>query len=294
MSTRELTGIVTPIGTSRVRSVERFRRRARISLGRAVLIMAAGLYVTLVLLVPLAALMWEAIQAGIPAIAQELATDGALQGLRRSALLVAIAVAVNGTFGMFGGIVLARHRFIGRKVLDSLVDLTLALSPVVIGLAFLLVVGRGGWLYPLLEAADVSIAFSFPGLVIATLFVTLPFTVREVVIVLEDLGTEEEEVAATLGASAWQTFWHITLPNVRRGLTLGLTLTAARALGEFGAVLVLGGAIAGRTDTATTFIYAMSEERRDAAVFGMALILSLSSLLLLILIEYTKSRRMRR
>lgn len=258
------------------------------------LIMAAGLYVTLVLLVPLAALMWEAIQAGIPAIAQELATDGALQGLRRSALLVAIAVAVNGTFGMFGGIVLARHRFIGRKVLDSLVDLTLALSPVVIGLAFLLVVGRGGWLYPLLEAADVSIAFSFPGLVIATLFVTLPFTVREVVIVLEELGTEEEEVAATLGASAWQTFWHITLPNVRRGLTLGLTLTAARALGEFGAVLVLGGAIAGRTDTATTFIYAMSEERRDAAVFGMALILSLSSLLLLILIEYTKSRRMRR
>lgn len=308
MSTRELAsaGIVTPIGAAGRTSAEGatgerqgqrtipYRARSRVSLGRVLLILAAALYVGLVLLVPLATLVWEAIRAGLPAIAQELATDGAWQGLRRSLLLVAIAVAVNGTFGVFAAIVLARHRFVGRKALDSLVDLTLALSPIVIGLAFMLVVGRGGWLHPLFDALDFSVAFAFPGLIVATLFVTLPFTVREVVIVLEELGTEEEEVAATLGASPWQAFWHITLPNIRRALTLGLTLTAARALGEFGAVLVLGGAIAGRTDTATTFIYAMSEERRDAAVFGMALILSMSSLVLLIALEYAKSRRKQR
>jgi sulfate transport system permease protein len=262
----------------------------KLELGPILLVGTVLLYLGAVLVVPLAALVVESVRAGLGEISAALATPGAWGSLRRSLALVGIAVVVNGAFGVAAAIVFTRHRFVGRQALDATVDLTLALSPVVIGLAFLLVLGRGGWLHPVLAAVDVPFAFAFGGLVVATLFVTLPFTVREVAYVLEELGTEEEQVAATLGASPWQTFVRVTLPNVRPALTIGLTLTAARALGEFGAVLVLGGAIAGRTDTATTFIYAMTEERHEAAAFGMALLLAISSLILLVTLEYLKKR----
>ena len=248
---------------------------------RILLIAAVLLYLGAVLLLPLGALAWRAVAAGPLEILKSLATEGALAGLGRSVLLAAIAVVLNGVFGVAGAIVLVRHRFVGRKLLDALVDLTLAVSPVMTGLALLLVFGRGGLAQPVLDVVGLKVAFAFPGLVLATVFVTLPFTLREVSYVLEEVGTDDEEAAATLGASPWQTFWRVTLPNVRHGLQLGVTLTAARALGEFGAVLVVGGAISGTTQTATTFIYHAGEERQDAAAYGMALVLAALSLGLL-------------
>lgn len=259
--------------------------------GRRVLIGIVCAYLGLVLLLPLGALVGKAFDAGPRLILSELARNEAMHALRQSVLLAAIAVVCNGIFGVAGALVLVRQRFIGRAALDALVDLSLAVSPVMTGLAFLLVFGRNGWLSPVLDAMDLRVAFAFPGLVLCTLFVTLPFTLREVSYVLEELGTDDEQAAATLGATGWQTFWRVTLPNIQHGLTLGVTLTAARALGEFGAVLVVGGAISGRTHTATTFIFAATDERRDAAAFGMAMVLGMCSLLLLVLLERFKQKR---
>jgi sulfate transport system permease protein len=244
-----------------------------------------------VLLLPLGALVEKGVEAGAPEIIRGLAQPEALSGLWTSVALVGLVVVVNSVFGVAGAVVLVRHRFRGRRLLDALVDLPLAISPVMIGLAFLLIVGRGGWLAPVLERAGIQVAFAFPGMLIATLFVTLPFTLREVSYVLQELGTTDEEVAATLGASSRQTFWRVTFPNIRHGLALGVTLTTARALGEFGAVLVLGGAIAGKTHTATTFIYAAIEERQEAAAYGMALLLAGASVVLLLILERFRRRK---
>lgn len=256
------------------------------------LVLAAVLiYLGLILVAPIAALALRAWAAGPTALASALTTSGAGFALRQSLVLVAIALVLNGVMGVAAALVLVRQRFFGRRFFDALVDLPLALSPVMVGLAFLLVFGRGGWLEPLLTASGVRVAFAFPGLVLATLLVTLPFTVREVGYVLEELGTSDEEAAITLGASPWQTFWSVTLPNIRHGLGFGLTLTAARALGEFGAVLVIGGAISGRTQTATTFIYDSLEERQTAAGYGMAVLLAAASMLLLFLLQQVKHRK---
>lgn len=264
-------------------TVARKRRAGRImaTAGRVLLFGSVAAYLLLVLALPLAALARRVLALGIPAVLEALSDPEPLAALGRSLLLVALALLINGVFGVLGAIVLVRHRFPGRGVLDLLVDLPLAVSPVVAGLAFLLVFGRGGWLASVLEPAGIRIAFAFPGLLIATVFVTLPFVVREVGYVLAELGTDEEEAARTLGASRWQTFVRVTLPNIAGGAGYGLTLTAARALGEFGAVLVLGGAIVGSTETATTFIYGAVEERHEAAAYGMAALLAAASMLVL-------------
>ncbi len=257
----------------------------------AVLLAVTVGYLVLVLVVPLGALLVRAIAAGGTALVESLQTPAAVHGLQMSLLLAAIAVVVNGVVGVAGALVLVRHRFVGRRVLDALVELPLAISPVAIGLSFLLVFGRNGWLEPALLALGLKVTFAFPGMVFATLFVTLPFTLREVAYVLDELGTSEEEAAETLGASRAQTFWRVTLPNLRHALGYGVLLTAARALGEFGAVLVVGGDISESTRTATTFIYASVEERNEAGAYGMALVLAATSAALLLGIEWTRKRR---
>ncbi|MFO0606945.1 MAG: sulfate ABC transporter permease subunit [Polyangiales bacterium] len=262
-----------------------------LSRGGAALVGLVVAYLGLVLVVPLIALVQRAIAAGWGPLVEALRSPAATHGLAMSLTLAAIAVVVNGVAGVAGALVLVRHRFAGRRALDALVELPLAISPVAIGLAFLLVFGRNGWLEPALLAADVKVTFAFPGMVLATLFVTLPFTLREVAYVLEELGTAEEEAAATLGASRAQIFWRVTLPNLRHALGYGVLLTAARALGEFGAVLVVGGDISESTRTATTFIYASVEERNEAGAYGMALVLAAVSALLLLGIEWTRKRR---
>jgi sulfate transport system permease protein len=267
--------------------------RRRVPLGTVLLFAAVLGYLALVLVGPLAALAVRALETGPGPVIRAVTSPEALSGLWHSLIIVVITLVVNGTLGIAGAIVLVRHRFIGRRALDLLVDLPLAVSPVMVGLAFLLVFGRGGWLHPLVDALGTQVAFAFPGVLLVTLFVTLPYTLREVAYVLEELGTAEEEVAATLGASPWQTFWRVTLPNVSHAARLGLTLTGARALGEFGAAVVVGGAISGRTQTATTFIYAALEERNPAGGFGMALLLALLSLGLLVLLRRLKTREER-
>lgn len=261
------------------------------SVGRRALVAGVLLYLAVVLVGPTVALVLQTHAVGFSAALAAVTSPMALDALEMSLLLVAIALVVNTVVGTVGAIALVRHRFFGRGVVSALFDLPLAVSPVMIGLAFVLLLGRDGALSPLLETLGLKVVFSFPGLVIATLFVTLPYTVREVAYVLEEIGTSEEEAAITLGASAWQTFWRVTLPNIRIALGYGLLMTAARTLGEFGAILVLGGSISGHTQTATTFIHDAIEERQIAGAYGMALVLAVLSVALLLSLEWAKVRR---
>jgi sulfate transport system permease protein len=264
------------------------RRAGRWGRGTIVLFGGVVVYLAVLLLLPIAALVVQVVKTGWSSLFQQLLAGDALRALEMSLILAVIAAVVNGAFGIAAGIVFTRHRFVGRRVLDALSDMPLSVSPVMVGLAFLLIFGRGGWFTPILDLLHFKITFAFPGLVIATLFVTLPFTLREVSYVLLELGEEEEEAAAILGASPWQIFFRVTLPNIKNALAYGVTLTIARALGEFGAVLIIGGAISGRTQTGTTFINVAMEERRDAAAYGMALVLAVASVLLLLVLEALK------
>ena len=266
----------------------RGRRGGRWSRGTIILFTGVVVYLALLLLLPLGALVAQVVETGLGSLFRELLAFDAVRALELSLILAVIAAVVNGIFGVAAGIVFVRHRFFGRKLLDALSDMPLSVSPVMVGLAFILIFGRGGWFAPLLDIVHLKVTFAFAGLVIATLFVTLPFTLREVSYVLLELGTEEEEAAAILGASPWQIFFRVTLPNIKNALAYGVTLTIARALGEFGAVLILGGAISGKTQTGTTFINTAMEERRDGAAYGMALVLAVASVLLLLVLEALK------
>ncbi len=254
------------------------RRRPR---GAAAFVFAGvAIWLAVLLVLPLGALVFTVIGSAREVLV-ELTTREALDALALSLGAAVVSIIGNGVFGVAGALVIVRQRFVGRGLLDAAVDVPLALSPVITGLGFLLVFGRSGVLHPLFDALGLTVAFAWPSVILATLFVTLPFTLREVALVLEEIGDTEEQAAATLGASAWQTFWRVTFPNIRNGLVIGTTLTTARALGEFGAVLVVGGSIAGRTETATTFIHAAIEQRHEAAAYGMALLLAAAAIALL-------------
>jgi len=255
------------------------------------LIATLYLYLGGVLIAPLAALVVALYDAAGAGVASLLLEPDALHALGITFSLVAIAAAVNAVVGAVGAIAITRHRFPGRHVIDALADLPLAVSPVMIGLAFLFLFGRDGLLAPALEVFGVKVVFAYPGLVLATLFVTLPYTLREVIYLLEQTGTSEEEAAVTLGASPLRVFWHVTLPNIRPALGYGLLMAVARTFGEFGAVLVLGGSISGKTQTATTFIHDTIEERMPAAAYTMAAVLAGISVALLLLLEHIKKKR---
>lgn len=265
--------------------------RPRTILGQLALASIVLAYLGVILLAPIVALVVETTKVGFGPALEAVSTPDALSALERSFWLVVIALSINTVVGVLGAIAIVRHRFPGRRLLSALFDLPLAVSPVMIGLGFLLLVGRDGVFAPILTALSLKVVFSFSGLVIGTLFVTLPYTVREIAYVLEEIGTSEEEAATTLGASPWQTFFRVTLPNIRLALGYGLLMTAARTLGEFGAVLVLGGSISGQTQTATTFIHDAIEERHLAGAYGMAMVLAVVSVALLLVLEFAKSRR---
>jgi sulfate transport system permease protein len=264
--------------------------RSRITPRRAALLAVVVAYLGLLAIAPLGAVVKQFFASGPGRVVDELLASGALPALGRTVAITAIAIAINCVFGVAAALVLTRQRFWGRRLLNGLIEMPLAVSPVMIGLAFILIFGADGWARPLTEPLGIQVLFSFAGLVVGTVFVTMPFVVREVSNVLQELGTTEEDAAATLGASRGQTFRLVTFKNIRHGLSFGVTLTAARALGEFGAVLVLGGAISGQTDTATTFIYEAVEERRDGAAAGMSLILALASIGVLVVLERLKRR----
>jgi len=249
---------------------------------RRILIAVVLLYVGVLILAPIGALIAGAFEDGLRAILEALKQPEVLAAFWRTIEISLIVVLVQLVFGTLIAWVLVRDRFPGRELINGLIDMPFAISPVVVGYMLLLLFGRNGVLAPLLTALDIKVAFALPGMILATLFVTLPFMIRELIPVLEAFGIQAEQAAATMGANNWQIFWRITLPALRWGLIYGITLTFARALGEFGAVLVIGGGIQGRTETATLYIYRALEERQYVGAYSAALILGLLSLALVI------------
>ena len=248
-------------------------------------------YVGVVILAPLIALASGAFENGIGAILEAFDNSLVLTSFWNTLWISLIVVVVHAVFGTIVSWVFVRHRFPGRGLINGLVDVPFAVSPVVAGYMLLLLFGRNGLLAPLVEATGIRVAFAFPGMVLATLFVTMPFMIRELVPVLEAFDIRQEKAAATLGANSWQTFWRVTFPALRWGLIYGVTLTFARALGEFGAVLVIGGAAQGKLMTTTLFIYHALEERDYIAAYSAALALGLLSLALVLGSDWLRSRR---
>jgi sulfate/thiosulfate transport system permease protein len=213
--------------------------------------LAALGYLALLLAIPLGLVLYRTFEHGIAAPIDSLTSADGAHAFWLTLEITAIVVPLNTIFGVMTALLLARKRFPGRALLSGLVDLPFAVSPVVVGLALLLVYGRTGWFGGWLADPGIRVVFSTPGMVLATIFVSLPFVVRETVPVLQELGTDQEQAAATLGASSWQTFWRVTLPAIRWGVGYGVVLTTARALGEFGAVSVVSGRLQGQTETLT-------------------------------------------
>ena len=250
--------------------------------GRRLLIGVVVTYIAVLLLAPLVSLVIGALGQGLPPIITALSHPQVLSAFGRTLWISAVVLVVHAIGGTIVAWVMVRHRFRGQRILNALVDMPFAVSPVVVGYMLLLLFGRNGLLAPVLTALDIRVAFAWPGMVLATLFVTMPFMIRELIPVLEAFGVQQEHAAATLGATGWQTFWFVTLPAIRWGFFYGLTLTLARALGEFGAVLVIGGGIQGRTETATLYIYRALDERQYVGAYSAALLLGFISLILVI------------
>ncbi|HEY7708031.1 MAG TPA: sulfate ABC transporter permease subunit CysW [Gaiellaceae bacterium] len=229
-------------------------------MSRYALRFAALGYLAALLVVPVGLVVYRAFEDGVDDFIAAITTPEALHALGLTIIITLIAVPLNTVFGVMCALAIVRRRFRGHGIVNSAVDLPLALSPVVVGLALVLVYGRNGWWGAWLIDNGFQVIYALPGMVLATVFVSLPFVVREVVPVLREIGDEQEQAAATLGASSWQTFWRITLPAIRWGVAYGVVLTTARALGEFGAVSVVSGRIAGRTETMTLHV----EERFQA------------------------------
>lgn len=211
-------------------------------------------YVMLLVAAPVALVLWNAFSGGWSPVWHALTQPAAIHAFWLTAELVAITVPLNTVFGILCALLLVRHRFPGAALFSALVDIPVAISPVVVGLALYIVYGRGGWLGDWLLAHGMHVLFALPGMALATIFISLPFVTREVVPILREVGEEQEQAARTLGASALQTFWRITLPSIRVGVAYGVVLTTARALGEFGAVSIVSGQLVGQTETLTLYV----------------------------------------
>jgi sulfate transport system permease protein len=250
-------------------------------------------YVAILLLAPLGGIAYSALKPGLGEVARTFTQRDVLHAFFLTFLIMAITVAVTTVFGLAVALVLARDRFFGRRLVSAIVDLPLAVSPVIVGLMAVLLFGRGGWFEGFFAARGIQIIFALPSMVLVTIFISIPFVIREVVPVLQELGMEEEQAAWTLGASRIQTFFRVTLPNIRWGLLYGIALSSARAIGEVGAVLIVSGALQGQTETATLFILRAFDQRLDAEGYVVALALAAFSILLLVGIEFSKRRKTR-
>ena len=248
-------------------------------------------YLGLLVVVPVGAVFYHAFAPGLGEAWDAFTAPGAIHALLLTLLVVAIAVPLNTIFGVGVSLLLARHRFPGAWLLDALIDIPLALSPVVIGLSLILVYGKTGWFGNWLAGHGITVIFSVPGIVMASAAVSLPYVVREVLPVLQEIGTEQEQAARTLGAGPFTVFWRITLPSIRRGLAYGVTLTTARVLGEFGAVAIVSGAIAGKTETYTLFISDSIDNLEPQSAYIGAVTLCLAALIVLGLLTLTDRDR---
>ncbi|MTF38259.1 sulfate ABC transporter permease subunit CysW [Cyanobacterium aponinum] len=254
------------------------------SLETWLIIIAVG-YLALVLLIPAVAVFYEAFYLGIQPFWEALQQREFIEAVKLTLIIALISVPLNTIFGLCASWVIARNEFKGKAFLMSLIDLPFSISPVVAGLMIVLLYGRNGWFNPLLEYFDVKILFALPGMVIATIFVTFPFVAREVTPVLQEVGTEQEEAARTLGASDWQIFWRVTLPSIRWGLLYGVLLCNARAMGEFGAVAVVSGSIIGKTATLPIFVELAYKNYQTQTAFSAAVVLGFLAALTLIFKE---------
>ena len=258
-------------------------RNARSKLAKYGLRGVALGYLFALLLIPVILIFFKAFEDGVGHAIDSVTTPDALHAFWLTILIAGIAVPLNTVFGIACALVLVRHKFHGKAILNGLIDLPFAVSPVVIGLSLVLVYGSvDGWFGPWLLEQGIRVIFSVPGMVLATIFVSLPFVVREVAPVLQEIGDDQEQAAATLGANRWQTFWRITLPAIRWGVIYGVVLSTARAIGEFGAVAVVSGKIEGKTETATLLVENYYEHFNVAGAYAAALILAVIALLVLL------------
>ena len=260
---------------------------------RRILVGLVMAYVGALIFSPVVALVFGAFQDGLGAILRSLIQPDVLQAFRLTLWISLVVVGVHLLFGTLTAWVLVRDHFPGQNLINGLIDLPFAVSPVVVGYMLLLLFGRNGLFAPLLATLGIRVAFAAPGMVLATLFVTLPFMIRELIPVLENLGINQEQAAATMGANGWQIFWKVTFPALRWGIIYGVMLTFARALGEFGAILVIGGGIQGRTETATLYIYRALDERQYTGAYSAALLLGLISFGLVIGTDLIRKRERR-
>ncbi len=277
-----MNSISTPLAAAPVVQHGRWRRRLLITIVMA--------YVGFLIIAPLAGLAAGAFEEGLGAVLVALSQPEVQASFGRTLLVSLLVVAIHAIFGTSVAWVMVRQRFPGRELFNGLIDMPFAISPVVVGYMLLLLFGRNGLLGPLLATFNIKIAFALPGIILATLFVSMPFMIRELIPVLAAFGVRQEQAAATLGASGWQTFWLVTFPALRWGFIYGVILTFARALGEFGAVLVIGGGLQGSTETATLYIFRALDERQYVGAYSAALVLGLFSLILVMGTELLRKK----
>lgn len=267
----------------------RIGRLTRLSLRTLALV-----YLALLLAVPIGMILFRTFEPGLAQFWDWITTPAAIAALNLSLLIVAIVVPLNVVFGVVTSLALVRGRFPGRKLLQSLVDLPFSVSPVVVGVALIMLWGAGGW-FGGVEQLGVKVIYGLIGMVLATVFVTLPFVVREVEPVLHEIGIEQEQAAATLGANGWQTFWRITLPAIRWGLTYGVILTIARSLGEFGAVIMVSSGFPGVSQTLTLLVHARYIDDHNTygayAAATLLMMLALVALLFMTVLDRIRSKR---
>jgi sulfate/thiosulfate transport system permease protein len=253
-------------------------------IGRYAVRVAALAYLAVLLVAPVGLVFWRTFEHGVDPAWDAVTTPDAVHALKVTLILTAIAVPANTIFGVLAALAIVRHRFPGAGIFNAVVDLPLALSPVVVGLALLLLYGRGGWL------GGHRVVFALPGMTLATIFVSLPFVVREVVPVLREIGTEQEQAAATLGASWLQTFRRVTWPAIRWATAYGVVLTTARALGEFGAVSVVSGRLTGETESMTLYVQDRYRAFDDVGAYASAVVLALIAVATLVLMTRLKPK----
>ncbi|RRV16487.1 sulfate ABC transporter permease subunit CysW [Pseudomonas saudiphocaensis] len=260
------------------------------ALGRRLLILSAWLVFALFLLLPLLIVVSEALKQGFGTFFEAIFEPDAIAALKLTLIAVGISVPLNLVFGVAAAWCVSKYEFRGKSILVTLIDLPFSVSPVIAGLIYVLLFGAQGYFGEWLMDRDIQIVFAVPGIVLATLFVTVPFVARELIPLMQEQGTTEEEAARLLGASGWQMFWHITLPNIKWGLVYGVVLCTARAMGEFGAVSVVSGHIRGLTNTLPLHVEILYNEYNHVAAFSVASLLLALALVILLLKQWSESR----
>jgi len=260
------------------------------SWARLALIIAAWATFIVFLVLPLAIVLIEALKMGVAHFFDSMLEADAISALKLTLLAVAISVPLNLIFGVAAAWCVSKHDFYGKSILITLIDLPFSVSPIIAGLVYVLLFGAQGFFGEWLIEHDIQIIFAVPGIVLATLFVTVPFVARELIPLMQQQGTQEEEAARLLGASGWQMFWHVTVPNIKWGLMYGVVLCTARAMGEFGAVSVVSGHIRGFTNTLPLHVEILYNEYNHVAAFSVASLLLILALIMLLLKQWSESR----